>query len=283
MSLNFIMEDYSVGMIDNIEEAKENIRNSKYEFKKIYNKIEFKPLLSELGGSEELLDTFNKYSTTDMVNIKSSYKDEGMTSYDYIKIHINNTWAFVCEKDCYLPKPYYKKLYFSKNKYYDLVKEIKKNGLHNVDIASLKEELENNKLDYEKDKLFANNRKMDISRAEFDKRVDTYLDKISCNFKPVDIYEEENFGDEGSDIDMMEGWTDDNYAISYICKSLTGYFRNEYIKNMGLTTGNGKEFKTCCECGLYFVKKKFSPRKYCEKCSVEVNRRKTSKKYNKKH
>lgn len=264
MSLNFIMEDYSTGILDNINEVKENIWKSKYVFKKVYNKVYFEPLIEELGGSTELYELFLQYSDIPVINVKSSYSDDNMNCYDFIKIHINNTWAYVCEKDCYLPKEYYKRIHYPKNLYFEIVKS------NNFNYGDIKAKLEDNKLEYDKIKSFANNRKMDIDWDEFRNRVDKYLDRISLNFKPVDVYEDEN-PENDIDFETIIGYTDDNYAVSYINKSLTGYFRKEYIKNMGLPTGNDYEFKECCNCGKLILKEYKSKRKYCNECSIKVN------------
>lgn len=270
MSLNFIMEDYAMGMIDNIEEVKERIWASKYQFKRIYSYIEFPLRLESLGGSDRLYDIFLPYTKIKMINVKSCYKDEDMNSYDYIKIHINNIWAYSCVKDCYLPKVYYKELYFAKNTYYNTIKEIEKNDLININIEEIERQLLENKEKYEKEKLFANNRKMKMNFDEFKVKVNMYLDRISCNFKPIDIYEEETFGE--VDFDNMDFWTDDNYAVGYINKSLTGYFRMEYLEAMGVKRGKNKKYGICCECGRYFEKKFRSRRKYCKECAERVEK-----------
>lgn len=269
MGLNFIMEDYSTGMLDTIDEVKERIWKSKYEFKKIYSSISFEPLVEELGGSEEIYELFLKYSNTPIINVKSNYSDNNMNCYDFIKIHINNTWAYVCEKDCYLPKEYYKRMHFAKNLYFNVLK----NG--ELCFENIKSQLEENYKEADKIKLFANNRKMSIDWDEFKRRVDIYLDRISVNFKPIDVYEEEN-PDNDIDFENILGYTDDNYAVSYINKSLTGYFRTEYIKNMGLSIGKGYKYKECCSCGKLILKGHHS-KKYCLSCSVKIKQEQVNK------
>jgi hypothetical protein len=277
MGLNFIMEDYSTGMIDTIDEVKNAIWNSKYTFTKIYSTIEFEPRIEELCGSEELYSLFGKYSKLQCINVKSKYLDDNMVSYDFIRIHVNNTWAYVCEKDCYLPKEYYKRMHYAKALYFETVKKISKG--EKIDITDLADKLNTNYLETDRIKLFANNRKMNISWSEYVDKVNMYLDRISVNFKPVDVYEEEN-PDNDIDFENLIGYTDDNYAVSYINKSLTGYFRTEYIKNMGLPTNGRNEYKECVCCGK-FILKGHHLKKYCSDCSKEKTFN-NKKKYDKK-
>jgi len=263
MGLNFIMEDYSTGMIDSIDEVKKRIWGSKYRFTKLYNTIEFEPRLEELSGSNELYALFEVYSKLPCINVKSKYNDDNMTAYDFIRIHINNTWTYVCEKDCYLPKEYYRRMYYAKELYFETVGKIKEGVI--VDIQDLSDRLEKNYSEADRIKRFANNRKMDISWDEYVKRVNMYLDRISVNFKPVDVYEEENpFND--IDFENLIGYSDDNYAVSYINKSITGYFRNEYIESMGIPRNQECKIKECSECGR-LIKITTSNNKYCKSCA----------------
>lgn len=270
MGLNFIMEDYSTGMIDTIDEVKNAIWDSKYTFTKIYSTIEFEPRIEELYSSEELYRLFEKYSKLQCINVKSKYSDDNMTSYDFIRIHINNTWAYVCEKDCYLPKEYYKRMHYAKALYFETVKKMVKG--EEVNVADLADKLNNNYLEADRIKSFANNKKMNISWSEYVDKVNMYLDRISVNFKPVDVYEEEN-PDNDIDFENLIGYTDDNYAVSYINKSLTGYFRNEYLNNMGLPIGKDYKYKECCNCGKLILKGHHS-KKYCTECTIIVDRNK---------
>lgn len=271
MSLNFIMEDYSTGMLEDISEVKNNIWNSKYRFKKEYNTISFEPRVEELNGSDELYQIFLQYSNIPCINVKSKYSDDNMDSYDYIRIHINNTWAYVCEKDCYLTKEYYKRLHYAKSLYMQIVKDFS-----SIDLEKIKMELEDNYKEAERIKLFANNRKMSISWDEYVNKVNMYIDRISVNFKPVDIYEEEN-PDNDIDFEELIGYTDDNYAVSYINKSLTGYFRNEYLKNMNLPIGKRYQYKECCNCGKLILSEYRKCTKYCSDCASKIKQSQVNK------
>lgn len=266
MGLNFTMEDYYYGKVDNIEILKEKIWSSEYKLKKKYSFIEFEPLIEELGDSKELFDIFQKYSKIKMVNVKSSYKDKNMTPYDFIKIHLNNTYAYTCVKDCYLSKEYYKKLYYAKNMYFETKENIDKNGIDFINVESIIKNIEDNYKESDRIKLFSNNKKMDLNFNQFKEIANDYIDKIALNFKPIDLYEEDEYGD---NFDFETGFSDDNYAVSYINKSITGYFRNKYKKNMGVTTDGKVNLSECTNCGKYYIKKS-NRSKYCAKCSKEI-------------
>ncbi len=108
--------------------------------------------------------------------------------------------------------------------------------------------------------------KLDLPWNEYKRLVESYLLKIFNNIVSLDDFENRE-----SLVVSTEAWHEDNFYISYFCKTLDGYFRN-YQKEYYDITRNGKKspgeyLKRCKKCGCLF-KMTSKNQVLCKKCST---------------
>ena len=103
--------------------------------------------------------------------------------------------------------------------------------------------------------------------THFKKIVNLYLKRIFKNYVPPDVYEEKHPVTEIKSI--YDGWGEDSYVVTYIIRSLKGYFLNRMVK---YTSGKYIE----CKCGEMTLKNS-NRQLMCEKCwkesRIDINRR----------
>lgn len=249
--------------------------DSKFKFKKYKKYFKFKVDEQSLGYNQELIDLFNKYNNISYYVCRSKYKD--IKSIDYIKIHINNTYGYLCDKDVYLKKEYYQKLIIPKKEYFKTIKAIK-NG-HEINIEKIKLKIENALQDAEDIKKKSRNRKIALKQKDYNKLISGFVERIFSNYVPLSEYEKNH--EYETDI-YVDGWNEDNYIISYFCKSITGYMKTYVRQIQGIK--QGEEYIECCKCGV-LVEKKNNRHMYCSSCWKKVrqcqNREKALKYYHK--
>jgi hypothetical protein len=167
-------------------------------------------------------------------------------------------FTYLTKKDYYLPKEYYKLLNTPSSEYYKAIKDTK-NGV-NVSYNDIKQRIEDSLLKAEELKIEGNNKKIDLKWSDYKKIINAYIERIFNNYIPTYEYEEKH----GWELRVSyDGWDEDNYAVKYFCKSLTGYMMN-YIRD-----NKPKEIKKkhCTECGIEIFSKS-NRKKYCDKCFV---------------
>lgn len=201
------------------------IWNSKCKYEIIIKKYGFR-INDSLLNNKYLSNFFNKYNNLEYKVCKSQFSKRDLNSIDYIKIHINNTYSYLFDKEVYYDKEYYKLLYTPKQQYFNIIKN--KINIKDIDIKSLTDEIINNLIKSDRIKKKSVNKKIDLSWTEYQKLVNIYLRKCFDNYKSIEEYEDENDWETRIFVDC---WNEDNYIISYFNKSLTGYFR-DYIKEI---------------------------------------------------
>jgi len=95
--------------------------------------------------------------------------------------------------------------------------------------------------------------------THFKKIVNLYLKRIFKNYVPPDVYEEKHPVTEIKSI--YDGWGEDSYVVTYIIRSLKGYFLNRMVKY-----NSGKYIE--CKCGEMTLKNS-NRQSMCEKCCKE--------------
>lgn len=123
--------------------------------------------------------------------------------------------------------------------------------------------------------VWTNNKKFEnVDYSHFKKIVNLYLKRIFGNYVPPDVYEQKHPVTEIKSI--YDGWGEDSYVVTYIIRSLKGYFLNRMAKY-----NSGKYIE--CACGeMVFKKTPNSNVKYCKLCLYErelIRKRKWKQKH----
>jgi hypothetical protein len=92
--------------------------------------------------------------------------------------------------------------------------------------------------------------------THFKRIVNLYLKRIFKNYIPPDVYEQKHPVTEIKSI--YDGWGEDSYVVTYIIRSLKGYFLNRMVKY-----NSGKYIE--CKCGEMTLKNS-NRQSMCEKC-----------------
>ena len=177
-------------------------------------------VISKDIDSKELVDIFSNYTDIKYKVFKSNYS-KNLSSIDYIKIRINNLYAYLFDMDVYYNKEYYTQLFIPRNLYYNALKgdcDVENiNNVINMSIAKaefLKQESINNKYD--------------LSWIEYKKLINKCIKKIMDNYITIKEYSDKK---EWEVRCTSSSWDEDNYIIGYINKSITMYLYN-YIKEL---------------------------------------------------
>lgn len=196
--------------------------NSKCKYRKYNKHIRFN-LKGGVLQNPRLCEVFEKYKDIQYPVVQSIYKNTSLESIDYIKIHINNLYAYNFDKDVYYNKDYYTLLYKAKKEYYNTLEHIKE-----VDVDKLEEKLKDtyNKANEIKEKCMS--KKYDVNWNDYKEYINKCLRKTFDNYISIEQLQEDEVWE-----DKFTGanWDEDNHVISYICNCLTGCVR-DYIKNI---------------------------------------------------
>ena len=76
--------------------------------------------------------------------------------------------------------------------------------------------------------------------------------------------------------------TEDNFYISYICRSLETYMLNYQKEYYGLQRGRNKKYKRCKECGA-LIEVTGRNTQYCNECKKEKRKQTKRNWWNKNH
>lgn len=212
-----------------------------------------------LNFRDDLIELFNKYNMVEFSVCRSFY-DKQLNSFDYIKIHINNMYGYLTDKNVYLSKDYYKLLLTPKHEYFSVINKLKNGEI--VDCKEIKNRITSAFSEAQKIKEKTINRKQDITWKEFKKLIETYIERLFKNYIPLHEYEIKNGWEMQVNVD---GWSEDNYIVKYFCKSLTGYLRN-YVRDC--KPKDSKKKKCCMVCKLP-IENTGNKKSYCEKCAYE--------------
>jgi hypothetical protein len=252
-----------------IEEFKTELWNSRFKFKTFIKHFSFTVDENLLNNEPDLINLFTKYQVIDVRYCKSFHKNN-ISSIDYIRIHINNMYGFLVNKDTYLPKEYYWKILKPKHLYYEVVRDIKDNK--SINYQDVDDEIKNALSEAEEIKnKYIKERKLNIKWSEYKKIINQYIERIFINYSPARDYTKDH---EWKLKVFRENWSEDNYAISYICKSLTGYIRN-YIKDQ-----KRDKHKYCKICGKEILPKS-NRQQYCNDCYISHEKERKRKVWHK--
>ncbi|MNK90433.1 hypothetical protein D3C87_1104850 [compost metagenome] len=171
------------------------------------------------------------------------------------------------DKDVYYSKEYYKLLIAPKREYFRVIKALKNGEIINCEeigstiVSALSEA--------ETVKMKSINKKISLTFPAYKKLINTYLERIFTNYKPVHEYEEEH----GWEMRVIvDGWSEDNYIIKYFSRSLTGYMRDYAREYRGFKKTD--KIVSCQACGL-LIRKNRNIHKYCSSCAKIINIQKT--------
>jgi hypothetical protein len=261
--LNQLLEEYQES--DNAKDKDELFKQftdrlwkSKYVFKKYKKYYTHEVNESLLGDNQELISIFNQYNSVEYTVCKSFYKKR-LEFIDYIRIHINNMYGINFDSDVYYSREYYKLILTPKKEYFRVIKEIK-NGI-TVDADIIKNNIDKDVRESEIIKTKSINRKSSMKFSEYKKLINTYLIKLFENYIPVEDYEKKN----GWEVKVnVDGWSEDNYVVSYFCKSLTGYMKDYRRELSGFKKRD--KLKHCQVCGALILDSK-NVKKYCNDCA----------------
>lgn len=206
----------------------------------------------------EIGQIFNSWSSISYVTYKSMTKNLDYASL--IRQKVNNIYSIMFDGVVCQRKDYMKLLRTPKNLYFRWIKgEVfdPDKLLSSIDVTISEAEAL-----YEKYKL----EKLDLPWNEYKKLVESYFLKMFNNVISLDIFENRE-----SLVISTEAWHEDNFYISYFCKTLDGYFRNYQKEYYGITR-NGKKsqreyLKRCKKCARLF-KMASKNQVLCKKCST---------------
>lgn len=216
--------------------------------------------------SKSLLNTdvgkiFNCYSSISYTAYKSMTKDTDFISL--IRQKINNIYTNMCDGDVCLKKEYMDFIKQPKQMYYRWRTGEEYNVSTLTDyIESILEKAEQVKEKYKK-------QKMNISWNDYKKLIAPYFKRMFDNFIPLEKFEDKNVLT--LDIDL---WTEDNFAVAYLCKGIDGYMRNYQKEFYGIKRNRNLNL-VYCNCGRQYDKKT-NNQKFCPTCQKEINKLKTN-------
>lgn len=256
--LNELLEDYQEFNEDEAyDEFVKLLWESKYGCRTYKKSYAFKLQPEKLNNNEELIELFSKYENVELRHAISYYKDNP-TSIDMIRIHVNNMYMYLTDKDVYLSKEYVNAKISPKKLYFKVIERIK-NG-EDIDVSTIRNELI--RLDKLTEELLERDtsKKIELSFKDYKEMINGYILRIFNNYKPPHEYEEEF----GWELNIThDAWHEDNYIIKYMCKSLTGYMMH-YVRD------NNKKEKICVKCNSLLSQLNRSG--YCKSC-YEKHRR----------
>jgi predicted Zn-ribbon and HTH transcriptional regulator len=215
----------------------------------------------------EIVDTDIGQVFYNYVNIPYIASKTMTNNIDYISLirqKINNIYNNYCEPRLCTRKDYMELLHMPKKLYFRWEKN--QNDCENVDDLSktLKESLaqaEELKNQYSK-------QKMNLTWKQFKPIVEKYIRRAFENYVPLDEYENKN--EFVLDTDL---WTEDNFAIKYVCNCLQQGMKDYQKEYYGLYRKGKRsrlKYKRCQDCGkMFFAKSKDTKSKLCDECQHE--------------
>lgn len=203
----------------------------------------------------DIKEMFEEYSVIKYKVLKSRYNINEVSQEDLVKARINSNYAKYFDKEVYLHKGYYKHMAYIKNLYiYYITGQLDEN-------VNIKEEVLNTYNKAMEYKQLSEERKYELSWAEYQELIEKCFDRIFENYIPVEEHPDINWEEN----DYWD-WEEDNAVLRYINVSLNGYLVN-YIKER-----NKPKAKYCEVCGVEIDVK--SKNKYCVDCRKQVDREK---------
>lgn len=210
-----------------------------------------------LGHRQDLYDLFKRYNNIEYKVCKSYYDSSLLESIDFIRIHINNMYTYLFNKEVYLNKKYYRLLKTPHTEYFKAIKCKDKSSLN---LKLIESTIQQALKDADLVKKKSANKKFYLSWNSYQKLINGYIERIFSNYKSLEEYERDR--DWNIDV-MIDGWNEDNFIIGYFCKSLSGYMRN-YINKL-----KSGEYIQCSVCEE-LIKPTNNRQKFCPTCWKEI-------------
>ena len=226
----------------------------------------------------EIVDTDVGRVFYNYINIPYIASKTMTSNTDYISLirqKINNIYNNYCEPRLCTRKDYMELLHMPKTTYYRWEKYHDEN-----DIDDLENRIRENLNKAQELKNQYSKQKMQLTWKQFKPFVEEYLRRGFNNYISLDEFEnKEQFV---LDTDL---WTEDNFAIRYLCRCLQLGIKNEQKKYYGLSVFGSldkRRYKRCIDCGeLFWVKNKDNQTVRCAECQHKATLEKY-KRYNKK-
>lgn len=203
----------------------------------------------------DVADVFRKYQDTKYISVNSftSNKD----SWHILRQKINNIYTNMCDGSVCLTKDYMDCIYTPRRLYFQFIKGKIFNPIDlENDICRAFEIGEKLYNKYSK-------QKMNINWGEYQKIINGFIKKLFNNYIPLDDFEDKNTLSVN-----ITYWSEDNYIIKYIGKSLTGYMKDYQKKYYGISKGRNRKYKRCEVCGK-LIEQSNNRVKYCKDCAAE--------------
>ena len=259
-----IIEDYkSTDSVDGKNEIFNSFCSSLWSSKnkrRVYNRqIKFKVRADLLES--EIGQIFNTWSEVKYIGYKSMTKDTDWCSL--IRQKINNLYTRYFDEEVILKKDYMNLLKTPYNLYYRWIKGVK------MDADELTSTIEDSICKAAELKSVYQKQKMKMSWNDFKNIIEVFLKRAFDNCKIIEDYENENLTNKI----IYNFITEDNFYISYICKSLEGEMLKWQKEYYGLHRGRNKQYKRCKECGD-LIEKTNNRVIYCKECAKIIDREK---------
>ena len=121
---------------------------------------------------------------------------------------------------------------------------------------------------------------MNLTWKQFKPVVEKYIRRAFVNYIPLDEYENKN--EFVLDTDL---WTEDNFAIKYLCECLQQGIKNyqkEYYGVPILGSMDKRKYKRCKDCDrLFIINNKDNQTIRCKECQHEKNKENQNIRYKK--
>ena len=238
--------------------------------RRIYTKqIKFK-VRSDLLESE-IGQIFNAWSEVEYTGYKAMSSDTDWGSL--IRQKINNLYTRYFDEEVILNKDYMNLLKTPYTLYYRWIKGVEMNA------DELTDSIESAIYNAAELKSVYQKQKMKLSWNEYKKVVEGFLLRAFNNCKLIEDYENECLTNKY----IYNFTTEDNFYISYFCKSLEGEMLKWQKEYYGLRRGRNKQYTRCKECGK-LIEKTGNKKEYCKDCADRKERerkRKAAYKYRK--
>lgn len=205
--------------------------------------------------NKDYAQIFNRYTAIPYRAYKS--KTSEANAWSLLRQKINNIYTNMCDKSVCTKSEYLALLHVPKRMYYRYVNN-NLNMTANELEANIKYSLEKSKSLFDK----YSRQKMNVTWKQYKELINRWLYRIFHNYICIDSFEDKS--NITIDIDY---WTEDNYVVKYICKSLNGYMRN-YQKDYYGISKKRKQKLSRCECGNLFERHN-NKHKYCSSCAKQ--------------
>lgn len=207
----------------------------------------------------ELGQVFDTWSDIEYTYYKSMTKDENWRFI--IRQKVNNIYTRYFDKEVILGKEYMSLLKVPKKLYYQWISGI---DMETATVTGIIDDAIDNA---EKVKLRLQKEKMSLSWNEYKKFVEDFLMRCFDNCQLIVEYE-----DNTKINTRLDFLTEDHFYVSYICRTLEGYFKNYQKEYYGVRRGHGNIYSRCKQCGS-IIEKTGNKRMYCNKCAIEKERK----------